>query len=236
MCPRKYDASRRRAAIQVTRNRILEGARAIVGGKGDLGTFSVDAVARKAGVARMTVYYQFKSRAGLLDALADYLAERGGMAGMREVFAARTFDAGLQRLIEVFVGFWASDRATLRRLRAMAVVFPSDGASPRDRDAWRREAVTNLLRRHELVPARLRAPGSEGLIDALTALTSFEMFDLLQVGSRPVPDVISIIHRLAAAEVQDHTSRVREGTSTRALSRRANVRSAAGAVSRYHDA
>jgi AcrR family transcriptional regulator len=36
--------------------------------------FSVEAVARQAGVARMTVYYQFGSRRGLLEGICDSLA------------------------------------------------------------------------------------------------------------------------------------------------------------------
>ncbi len=46
--------------------------------EGGLFGFTVDAVAREAGVARMTVYYQFGSKAGLLEAIFDSLAVRGG--------------------------------------------------------------------------------------------------------------------------------------------------------------
>lgn len=197
MSPRRYDAPGRRAAAAGTRERILEAARAIVGGKGDLDAFSMETVARRAGVARMTVYYQFRSRAGLLEALADHLAARGGLRAMREVFLEANPEAAFRRLVATFVRFWASDRVTLRRLRAMAVVFPSQDRGPRDRDAWRREAVSHLYRR--IAP---RGTGPAGLseaeaIDLLTSLTSFETYDALAVGHRDPERVVQLLDAMA---------------------------------------
>jgi AcrR family transcriptional regulator len=202
MCPRKYDSAKRRQAAEATRARILEAARAILGGKGDLGDFSLDAVARKAGVARMTVYYQFRSRAGLLESLADHLAQRGGMERMREVFLAPTLEEGLRRLVEVFVGFWGADRVTMRRLRALGVVFPDEAGGPRDRDAWRREAISNLLSRHGYRAKRASRGGEAGIIDTISALTSFEMFDLLRGRSRKSEEVVAILSTLALATLR----------------------------------
>ncbi|MGI0070976.1 MAG: TetR/AcrR family transcriptional regulator [Thermoplasmata archaeon] len=184
MCPRKYDASRRRAAVEATRNGILEAARSLVGGKGDLVRFSMEAVAQKSGVSRMTVYYQFRSRAGLLEALADHLAARGGMDRMGEVFRARDPEVAVRRLVESFTGFWASDRTTMRRMRAMGVVFPTRSAGPRNRDAWRREAVANLLARHGVGGPPGKSPPPNDLVDLLTSLTSFETFDALCADGR----------------------------------------------------
>lgn len=183
MCPRRYDATRRQAGVEATRRQILEAARSIVGGKGDLGEFSMEAVAKKAGVSRMTVYYQFHSRADLLDALADHLAQRAGMERMREVFTEPDRERAVRKLVETFAGFWASDRVTMRRLRAMGVVFPSEQAGPRSRDSWRREAVTNLLARPGRKGLGPAATSSTELVDLLTSLTSFETFDGLCTGT-----------------------------------------------------
>jgi len=43
-------------------------------------------MARGADASRLTIYYQFKSCPGLLEALYDHLAMRGGMQPMPEVF------------------------------------------------------------------------------------------------------------------------------------------------------
>jgi AcrR family transcriptional regulator len=201
MCPRRYDSSRRQEAAEANRVRILEAARALVGGKGDLADFSVDAVAKKAGVARMTVYYQFESRAKLLEALADHLAVRGGMARMREVFMATDFETGLRKLIEVFFGFWATDRVTIRRLRAMGIVFPTDSSAAVDRDSWRREAVSNLLQRHRILNRGQKRASNE-LIDLLTTLTSFETFDALCTSGRRPSEVSRLIGDMAVSTIR----------------------------------
>ena len=81
--------------------------------------FTVDAVARRADVARATVYYQFGSKAGLLEAVCDDLAESGGMAGLADAFADPDPRAALHRFIDVFARFWAADPPVMRRLRAL---------------------------------------------------------------------------------------------------------------------
>jgi AcrR family transcriptional regulator len=198
--PRAYHSTRRAAANEETRARILEAARGLLAGRGNLDDFSMETIAGRAGVSRMTVYYQFESRSGLLDALADHLAQRGGMARMREVFTAPDLPAAFGKLVETFVGFWASDRVALRRMRALAVVFPKDTAGPRDRDAWRREAIVNLLARHRYGGTGGRAPPDE-LVDELAMLTSFEAFDLLCTGDRDPDAVVALLTRIGLAEL-----------------------------------
>jgi AcrR family transcriptional regulator len=197
MCPRHYDMARRREANDATRGKILEATRAIIGGRGDLEGFSMEAVAKKAGVARMTIYYQFHSREALLESLADHLAERGGMQRMREVFLEPDAEKSLRRLVEVFVGFWATDRVTLRRLRAMGVISPSRDRAALDRDAWRREAVENVVGRFGRKVGGAKVGGPEGLVALLTTLTSFETFDALCTNGRASAEVAKLLGDLA---------------------------------------
>jgi AcrR family transcriptional regulator len=199
--PRPYHSTRRRAAAEETRTRILEAARGLLAGRGNLDDFSMETIAARAGVSRMTVYYQFESRSGLLDALADHLAQRGGMARMREVFLEPSLPIAFRKLVETFVGFWASDRVTLRRMRAMAVVFPTEAPGPRDRDAWRREAITNLLAKHRARGPRARTPSPADLVDTLSMLTSFEVFDLLCSGDRGPAETAALIAELGLQQL-----------------------------------
>lgn len=205
MSPRRYDSSQRRAGSEATRARILEAALAILGGSGDLSGFSIESVARKAGVARMTVYYQFRSRSGLLDALSDHLAERGGMQRLREVFMEPDLDQALRKFLSVFVGFWASDRIAMRRLRALGAVAPGLWGRARSRDAWRREAITHLLSRSER-DGRAAGRANRGAeVDLLAVLTSFETFDALCTEGRTPAQVIGLLHAAALAWL--HTDR-----------------------------
>src|SRR5262249_22421972 len=82
---RPYRMVRRQAATEKNRERILAAARSLLLSE-DFSEFSMDAVARKAGVIRATVYYQFKSKTGLLEELYNYIAQRGGMRELAGVF------------------------------------------------------------------------------------------------------------------------------------------------------
>ena len=190
MCPRSYQLGRRRAAAEVTRTRILDAARALLGGKGDPADFSMEAVAGKAGVSRMTVYNQFRSESGLLESLADHVARRGGMDRLREAFLEPRPDEAVRRFVATFVAFWASDRILLRRLRALGVLFPALYKGIRDRDEWRREAARNLARKVGVRPRAGEGPGEDARISLLFSMTSFETFDGLCDDKRP-PELVA---------------------------------------------
>src|SRR6201995_5707116 len=127
MSPRPYNLGKRREAIDQSRQQVLAAARSLLAEPGG-SAFTVDAVARRADVARATVYYQFGSRSGLLEAVCDHLADLGGMDGLPAAFT----DPDPRRGLDVFVGcfgrFWAADRAATRRLRALAALDPEVGA------------------------------------------------------------------------------------------------------------
>ena len=77
----------RQAAADKTRRRILASARKLLLAK-NFSEFTMEAVARAADVSRLTVYYQFDSKAGVLEALYNYIARRGEME--RQICFAKT--------------------------------------------------------------------------------------------------------------------------------------------------
>ena len=83
---RPYAAEKRDAKAAETRARLVAAALAILGEPGGH-LLSLDAVARAAGVTRLTVYNQFGSRNGLLEAAFDAIAERGNLASLAEAMA-----------------------------------------------------------------------------------------------------------------------------------------------------
>ena len=87
MSPRPYRLGQRQVAADETRARVLAAARDQLAKET---SFSIDAVARRADVARMTVYYQFGSKRGLLEALFDLLAARGGCTSFPMLSGNRT--------------------------------------------------------------------------------------------------------------------------------------------------
>src|SRR5205807_3910390 len=100
--------------------------------------FTIDAVARQAGVARMTVYYQFGSKLGLLEALFDDLAARGQMQQLATAFQQPDPVVALAEYIAVFGHFWTSDRRMIRRLHGVAALDPEVELGLRAREERRR--------------------------------------------------------------------------------------------------
>jgi AcrR family transcriptional regulator len=192
MSPRHYDLGRRRESTAETRLKILAAVRALIGGKEDPGEFSMEEVARRAGVSRMTVYHQYRSRAGVLNALSDHLAERGGMHRLPEAFQERDPVAALRKFVGTFVAFWASDRLVLRRLRALGLLHPGLYQPVRGRDAWRKQGATVLLGKFPQPADAPGALGTEQRVALLTAWTSFETFDELCEGGR-TPSEVAIL-------------------------------------------
>src|SRR3981189_1852315 len=111
MPTRPYMSSVRTAAAAEKRARVIEAAARSLREDASIATFSLDAVAKAAGVTRLTVYHQFGSRRGLLEAVFDDIAERGGLNRIPGALAISNPRAALDRLVEIFCAFWNRDPA-----------------------------------------------------------------------------------------------------------------------------
>jgi len=199
--PRPYRLGQRQAANEQTRGRILEAARELLSASASMTGFTVEAVARQAGVARMTVYYQFGSKAGLLEALFDAIAARGGMRKLPAAFQRSEPAEALAQFISTFVGFWASDRLLMRRLHGLAVLDPDLGEVLRAREEGRRQGLRALVHRLAEVRGRPAPPSAGAVVDVLHTLTSFETFDSLAGAARDAEDVGRLVHALSLAAI-----------------------------------
>src|SRR5437868_14780301 len=121
MGPRPYKLGQREGSSGENRRRIVAAARRLLAQRRGVAAFTVDAVAREAGVARMTVYYQFDSKAGLIEALFDELARKGGLDRLPLAFHQPDPRQALEDFITAFCKFWASDSVVMGRLQALAV-------------------------------------------------------------------------------------------------------------------
>src|SRR4030095_16540268 len=117
---RSYNPVERQRSVEEGRERIVGAARDLLEDE-DAEGFSIDAVARRAGVARMTIYNQFESKAGLLEALFDSLAMRGPFARMGEIFKEPDPLVALDAYVALFGRFWTVSRRAHGRLRAAAL-------------------------------------------------------------------------------------------------------------------
>jgi AcrR family transcriptional regulator len=180
--PRKYQLGRRQAAVDDTRATILAAARdELASGEPGL---TAGAVARRAGVSRLTIYHQFGSKAGLLRELATG-SRRAPLTAQSE--HPDPLDQLRQRIADS-CSRWSVDPALYRRLPGVEAIDMDVARS--DRELAERLAAAGYLR-----------PGCSltEAEDLIGAITSFDMFDrLFKDGRRSTRAVIEILVRVGS--------------------------------------
>src|SRR5712691_5908967 len=199
MSPRPYKLGQRQASTDQTRARILSAARELLMSSQGFSGFSIEAVARQADVARMTIYHQFGSKIGLLEALFDSLATSGGMEQLASAFRQPDPLDALDDYITVFSRFWDSDRLVTRRIRGLAALDSDFEQVIRARDERRRHGLRVIVGRIAQQYGRPAPEAIDETINILYTLLSFECFDLLAGPTRTTQEVTPIVHRLAHA-------------------------------------
>src|SRR5882672_11851687 len=187
--PRRYVSSVRTAAAAAKRDHVLEAAARLLREDTSISAFSLDAVAKAAGVTRLTVYNQFGSRRGLLEAVFDDIAQRGRLARLNDAMVEANPCKGLDMLIEIFCDFWGGDPAVARLHDAMAI--DSEFAQALlERNERRRRSIEELVAR--IAGEQVSTAARRDAVDLIFALTSCAMFRML-AGARPVAAVRAII-------------------------------------------
>ena len=174
--PRAYRLGRRSTSVERTYQDMLRAARELVEA-GPSSAVSLAAVARRAGVARATVYNRFRSRAGLLHALAPSrpkVAEDAGEATVR-----------LRRYLDQACALWAVDPPLYRHLPA----------PPSQPDTEIERAIAEQLASEDALRPGCSLKEAE---DVIAALASFATFDRLHKDGRRAPSAVAdILMRLA---------------------------------------
>ncbi|MFB9263647.1 TetR/AcrR family transcriptional regulator [Bradyrhizobium erythrophlei] len=179
MPPRAYVSSVRSAAAAETRDRVIEAAAKILREGDSIARFSLETVAKAAGVTRLTVYNQFSSRRGLLEAVFDGIAQQGGLFQLADIMTMADPRAALDRLVEIFCAFWGRDPAVARLNEAMAT-DPEFAEAVRERNERRRKGLAALVDRIADKTASRQA--RRDAVDLIFALTSYPTFAALSAG------------------------------------------------------
>jgi AcrR family transcriptional regulator len=190
MSSRPYHLGRRAAAMDERRARIIAAARE------ELLTaprFTLEAVAERSGVSRVTVYTQFGDRDTLLEAVYDDLAASGGLDRIPEAFAASDQAAALDITVDVFCHFYTVHREVIRRLQALRAVGAGEFSGQSDRNERRRQLLSALLTRSGVDDAQL--------VNTLQALTGFAFVDELAGEERTPDDVAGDVRKLVSSAI-----------------------------------
>jgi AcrR family transcriptional regulator len=190
---RQYRSDVRDSASAETRARILAAARDVLADANQI-KLSMETVAKRAGVTRLTVYNQFETKQGLLDAAFDDIAEEGGLFELRTVLAEKDPHHALRRTVELFCRFWCNHGTTMPKL----VSDPEIAANVQERQERRRHLLTVLLSR---IHPHAKPAQARDLVDTLFALTSFEFYRQLDRAGRTAQQVQALIQELVESNV-----------------------------------
>ena len=169
MAPRKYTMDKRRAAVEETRQRILEAALALHSEKGIFGTSWQD-IAHRADVSVGTVYKHFPSLDELVPACGELvyaITRPPSLEDAPQIFAeANSLEERLGRLIEELFAFYERGapyiETDFQERRLPAVV---------EWEAYMRATIAGLVRE-----ALVSAEPDEHTVQSVSALLDFSTF------------------------------------------------------------
>jgi AcrR family transcriptional regulator len=201
MSPRQYSLGRRAETIEQTRRRIIAATRELLARVGYHST-SLDEVARAADVARATVYYQFGSKAGLLEALVGDIERRAGQSAVADAVELTDPVDALRQAFLVGSRFWAAEQPLVRRLTGLAAVDDEIERAIADVGRNRLPLLAGLVERLDSAGQLSPEVSTRRALDVLWMLSSFEAFDqLFTERGLPVDEVAEVLADLAVRAV-----------------------------------
>ncbi len=187
---------KRAAAKEATQRAIIAAARDLLAER-PWADFTVEAVANRAQVTRVTVYNQVKSKAGLLEAVLTDLTQQARMDQLlNDTEHLPPPDASAAIVLRT-CHFWHAQRAILRPLHGLAGIDQVVGAALAQREGWRREQLRQLLER--LAGPSPRPFAADDALAAALAVTSFPTYDQLgHLADDPDRAALLITHLLGS--------------------------------------
>ncbi|GIW07405.1 MAG: TetR family transcriptional regulator [Dehalococcoidia bacterium] len=199
MTPRAYQLGRRGAVVQETRQKVIDAARAILVEEG-IRHASLGDVARRADVARATVYYQFGSRRGLLEAVIDDALSRAEGRSLAAAYGRPDPAEAVVAVLHEVARFWAAEFPVFRAVLPLASVDPDVQAIVAGHAGAREAILWGLVRRLEAANRIKRGTTAQQVYDTLWLLTSFATFhELHEIRGMPPATVARCLVQLATA-------------------------------------
>ena len=197
---------RRAASTAATRQAVICAARDLLA-EGQWTEFTLEAVAARAGVTRVTVYNQVTSKAGLLDAVLTDLTERAGMDRLLASTQEMTAAQALAFVAEQTCRFWHAERAVLRPLFGLAAIDRDIAANLARREQWRTDQFDALLSHLETQDGLGPQLPRDVLLAGLRAVTSFPAYDALgSIADDPAVAAELIGHLVASLTKEERDS------------------------------
>jgi AcrR family transcriptional regulator len=184
----------RRELVKATRARIVDAAARLVRERGPNG-FSMELLAREAGVARATVYEHFRSKRAVLDELASSTARALALAGQDKNISDPL--TALRDMLGAVCRHWNEHEQSVRELRSLVAVTGADAPTDGVADEYLRCVVDGLAAAGHLRPRW--SPGDA--VDALAVLTSYPTYEHLRSPARTPAQIEALLAKLAVSIV-----------------------------------
>jgi AcrR family transcriptional regulator len=192
---RPYQLGKRGQSMAETRARVIEAAREALS-EDQCRSLSMDEIARRAGVARATLYHQFTSKFDLLNVVVAETAGRNDARGVRELRDQPEGARALRQYVPALCTFYASDHILLRNVFGLMAIDPDANRVIESYDANRREGLTQMVRRLSDQGHLSSTFTQAEAVDVLWMLTGFQTFIHLYGSSGlPVEEVASLLLR-----------------------------------------
>jgi AcrR family transcriptional regulator len=168
---RPYTA-RRSSTPAPSRAKVLEAVHELLAAR-RFHTSTVEDVADRAGVSRATIYQQFGSRLGLVDAMCETFDANPELLALRAAVGDLPPLEALDAFVAHAAAFWSSEEPVLLQLYGVAAVDPAAAALVDRQRSDRRSELERLL-------ARLRPKDAKRVLALLLVVTSFETYEELR--------------------------------------------------------
>ena len=169
---------RRAAATAATRRGIIDAARELLATQ-QWQRFTIEAVANRAGVTRVTVYNQVRSKRGLLDAVLADLTDRAGMDQLLTDTQHMSAGDACAVIVRRTCLFWHSERQLLRPLFGLAGVDHEVASILTQREQWRGNQMQRLVQRLTADTTTESSLDQADVLAGVIAVTSFLTYDAL---------------------------------------------------------
>jgi len=177
--PRRYRMKARKESAEATRRKVIEAARATIL-DGPVPGLSMGEVARRAGVARSTLYAQYGSQAGLIGAVLVDAGLRAGFENVLELINLPDAREAIRKALPAGAQMLGLDYELGRRIRVLAELDPEVMAGQKIAEGHRAGGMRYQAGR--LAEQNLLRPGisPEHAAMVLWVLTDFATYDGLR--------------------------------------------------------
>jgi AcrR family transcriptional regulator len=141
--------------------------------------FTVEAVANRAGVTRVTVYNQVRSKRGLLDAVLTDVTERAGMDQLLTDTQHMSAGTACALTMRRTCCLWHDERRLLRPLFGLAGVDQEVASTLAQREQWRGRQMQRLTQRLAVETTPELSLDEADVLAGVMAVTSFPAYDAL---------------------------------------------------------